>query len=146
MKFKSSIPEIELKVEKLRSYFEQAADGEEISWMRVEADTQISMDLKGNGRDLARRALLKLKRPYEAVRGVGVRLSSPENAIAILKGRFVRIDTAVLRADKTQQRLTDRHLEQMTPRDQRAMIIAAGFFGAVRTIANQAKTQLLKSS
>jgi len=142
--FKPSNPEREIQVAKLIAYFATFADGEEVSWIRIEHDTGYSMAIPGRGRDLVRYALRKLKRPYEAVRGTGVRLSAPASAVTILNGKFIRIDGAVKVAARTQNHLAKRHLEQMSGEDQRKMIIAAGFFGAVRTISKEASSRLLK--
>jgi hypothetical protein len=143
MRFQS-IPEKQALVTKLTEFFDTCKDGDEVSWMRIEADTAIPMRAGDPGRGLARLALKRARRPYEAIRGVGIRLSSPSNAIAIVRGRFCRIDGAVRIADKTQRELQRRHLDQMTPGDQQRMIVAAGFFGAIRSIAKETSTKLLK--
>lgn len=135
-----SIQDTEVKVQTLKEYFEAQPDGDELSWMRIEADTGIAMDLRGKG--LARTALKKLRRPYEALRGQGLRLSSPESAIVIMGGKFGRIDNAVRRADRTRACLQDRHLAQMNQRDQSKMLTLAGFFGAVRAFATEAGQRL----
>jgi len=137
-----SIPEREAQVAILREYLSTVADGEELSWVRIEDDTSIKMDTIG--RSMVRRALSKMKRPYEALRGTGVRLSSADSALPIMKGRFGRIDNAVRRADRTRNHLADRHTEQMNARDRDKMTTLAGFFGAVRAFAAEASTKLLK--
>jgi hypothetical protein len=139
---KRSIPEIEAIVAKLAEYFASLPDGEEVRWIRIEADTDVKMDARG--KELARRALKRAKRPYEAVRGDGLRLSSPENAITIARGKLLRIDGAVKVADNTQRELQKRHLPQMSPDDQRKMLMVAGLFGAIRTIAKETTTAMLK--
>ncbi len=137
-----SIPEREAQVAKLADFFSGLPDGEEVSWLRIEADTGIKMDWKGRG--LARRALGKLKRPYAALRGEGLRLSSPENATEIMNGRFIRIDGAVKRADKTREHIVHRHFEKMPAQEQQRMLVLAGFFGAVRAFAKEASVKLLR--
>lgn len=135
-----SVPETELKIQKLKDYFESQADGDELSWMRIESDTGVTMDYRGKG--LARSALRKLRRPYEALRGHGLKMSSPDSAITIMGGKFVRIDAAVRRADRTRACLQDRHLVQMSHKDQAKMLALAGFFGAVRAFASEAGQRL----
>lgn len=136
--------ERESEVARLASYFEQLPDGEELLWMRIESDTGMSMAVSGRGRALVRKALRRLKRPYEALVGEGIRLSAPDTAMTIVRGRFCRIDGAVRVADRTQKQLQQRHLEQMSSDDQRRMLLAAGFFGAIRAHAKEARTKLLR--
>jgi hypothetical protein len=140
-----AICEREADIARLKDYFAGMPDGEYVAWLRIEAETGVSMAFPGNGRNDARRALRRLKRPYEAIRGDGVKLSAPDNAISIVRGRFVRIDGDVRIADKTQQQLRARHLDQMSADDQRTMIITAGFFGAIRTLVKENSTKILKA-
>lgn len=141
---KPSIPQHESEIAKIAEFFVPLPDGEDISWLRIEHETGVSMNVKGPGRSFARRALRRLKRPYEPVRGEGLRLSSPDNAMTIVRGRFIRIDGAVRIADRTQQELQKRHLPLMSTQDQQRMLVAAGFFGAIRTIAKETSTKILK--
>lgn len=140
-----AIPEREASVAKLADYFAGMQDGEFISWLRIEADTGQPMVLTGPGRNDVRRALRRIKRPYEAVRGEGVRLSAPENAMTIVRGRFVRIDGAVRIADRTQRQLQERHLDKMNPAEQQKMIMLAGFFGAIRVMVKENTVKILKT-
>jgi hypothetical protein len=128
-------PEREAVVAKLADYLVGLPDGEEVSWLRVEADTGVKMDTLGRG--AVRRALARLKRPYEAVRGSAIRLSSPATALAIMHDKFKRIDGAVVVAGREHRHIVDRHLAQMTNDEQKRIIMLGAFFGAVRTIAKQ---------
>ena len=132
-----------VEVERLSVYFHAQPDGEEVSWLRVEHETSVVMDAKGRG--LARRALARAKRPYVALRNVGVRLSAPETAMEIMGWRFVRIDRAVRKADRTRTILSGRHMEQMPEEGKQRFLALAAFFGAVRVIASEAKARLLGS-
>lgn len=129
-----STPENKHDMMVLQSYFENKPDAEEFTWLRIEADTRIKMD--NRGKQLVRAALRK--RPYESIRGVGVRLSSAEAVPRMLLGKMRRIDGAVKRADSTQQKLQILHLEQMSARAQQGMLMMASFFGAIRSIARDA--------
>jgi len=140
MRFES-IPEREKQVLQLIEYFRTVEDGAERSWLRIEADTEIVMDPLG--RNLVRRALRKLKRPYEALRGEGVRMSAPESTLAIMGSRFGRIDRAVRRADRTRGQLVERHFDALDDPDKQRMLVLAGFFGAVRAFAREASVKLL---
>lgn len=125
---------------RVTAYLETLQDGEEVPWIRFEADLNITMD--DAGRNIVRDALRKAKRPYESIRGEGIRLSSPERAMAILGQRFVRIDNTVRSADRTQRALQARHLESMKPSEQQKMLAAAGFFGTIRAFAADARKKL----
>lgn len=126
---------------RLIDYFGGMQDGEEVLWIRIEAETRLAMDMPG--RALVRRVLKKLKRPYESLRGEGVRLSAPTNTMAIIKHRFVRIDNAVSRADRTREHLAARHFDQLPPDQQKKMTLLAGFFGAVRAMAKGKAKEVL---
>lgn len=141
MIFQKSIPEIEEKVVRLAEYFSAMSDGSNVSWEQIATDTKIEMDT--HGRSLARRALKRIKRPYAAVRAVGVTLSAPVNTIQIVSNRFVRVDNALRRADTTRKQLAERHFDHLEERDKGRMLTLAGFFGAVRVFAKEAKTKIL---
>lgn len=136
-----SIPERERQYGTLVEYFAGRADGDELLWEQIANETKIPMD--ATGRALVRRALRKVKRPYEAVRGEGVRLSSSDNTMKIMGGKFVRIDNAVRRADRTRAELSTRHLDQLPRRQKEQMLVLAGFFGTVRAFAKEASAKVL---
>jgi len=123
---------------KLTEYFNAQPDGEELTWLRIEADTGVKM--AKHGRSLARRALRN--RPYESICGQGIRLSSAESALSIAHGRLVRIDQSVRRADKVQQELQTRHLNEMKVGEQQRLLMLASFFGAIRTVAKNATSKV----
>lgn len=137
-------PEIEEKVALLVLFFEPLPDGEELSWGRITADTGIDMATAAKHRPLVVRALKRLRRPYEAMRGYGIKLSSAETSLRMVKRGFVRIDNSVKHVDRVQKQLSARHLDQMSPTDQRRMIMAAGFFGAIRTFVRQSSTKAIE--
>lgn len=139
---KPSIPERAQAVAKLADYLAGQPDGEELTWLRIESETSVRMDMPG--RELTRRALAKIKRPYEAIRGDGVRLSSASTSMTILRGRFVRIDRAVRRADKTLEQIADRHMAQLPQQEQQKLLVLAGFFGAVRVFAKEAEVKVIR--
>lgn len=144
MKRFETTPERLLQCEKLAEYLHSQPDGEELSWERIEADTHITMRPRTFGRPLVWKVLRKIKRPYEAIVGVGVRLSAPSTAMTIVRGRFLRINGAVNIASRTQQQLQDRHLDKMSAEEQRKMIMAAAFFATVRAIAHENRQRMLR--
>lgn len=139
--FPTSTPEREKQLATLIEYFGGRSDGDELTWLAIEHETGVPMN--ETGKQLARSALRKNARPYEAVRGIGVRLSAPQSALSIMGSRFLRIDNSVRRADKTRQQLTERHLEQMPSQDQQKMLTLAAFFGTVRAFAKEASKRVL---
>lgn len=130
------------QIARLVEYVNGMNDGEELSWLRIEADT--SIDMRGqSGRSLLRRACEKAKRPYETLPGIGIRLSSAESAMPIVQSSFVRIDNAVRRADRTRKNVATRHLDQLPSTEKHKMLLLAGFFGAVKAFAKDASSKLL---
>ena len=144
MKRFTTAPEMLLQCEQLKEYLSGQPDGEDLSWERIEADTRVPMRTRTPGRAMVRHVLRKMKRPYEAIIGKGIRLSSPNTALAIVHGKFVRINGAVRVASRTQQQLQDRHLGKMSGEEQRKMIAAAAFFATVRAIALENRSRMLK--
>jgi hypothetical protein len=144
MKRFESSPERQVQMTKLAEYFGKQPDGEELSWLRIESETGISMKPRGHGRPLVWKTLRRINRPYEAVIGEAIRLSAPNTALTIVRNRFIRIDGAVRNADKTQRILQDRHLNQMTADEQRKMIISASFFATIRMIAKENEQRILR--
>jgi hypothetical protein len=140
----ASIPKVQETIGKIARILEERADGVEMLWEDIEKISGISMDPKGPGRGYVRRALKLLRRPYEAVRAQGIRLSAPNTAMTIIRGRVVRVDGALRVAARTQRQLQERHLEQMTSDEQRRMLMAAGFFGAIRAMAKENSVKLFK--
>lgn len=138
----ASIQKRNAEVARLALYFTAMPDGEDISWLRIEHETGVVMDMHGRG--LARRGLHRARRPYEAICGVGVRMSATGTALQIMRSRFVRIDGAVRRAESTRGVLAVRHLDSMEPADRERMLILAGFFGAVRAFAREAGPKLIQ--
>jgi hypothetical protein len=135
-------PERQMQMKKLGEYFDTQPDGEEFSWDRIESETRIPMRPRGPGRALVWKTLKRLKRPYEAIVGIGLRLSSPETALTIVHGKFRRMDGAVRVATRTQKILSDLHLDKMSGDEQRKMIMAAAFFATVRMIVQENREQM----
>lgn len=134
-------PERAAKIAQLKAYLETIEDGDERAWDRIADETGIPMTR--SGRDMVRMALGK--RPYESIRGIGLRMSCPESALQIVHHRLKRVNGATVRADSTQQELQRRHLERMSPPSQQRMLMLASFFGAVRVLARDASRGFLKS-
>lgn len=120
----------------LVAFFAKQADGDVITWLRIEHESAVEMN--NRGRALARAALRKVGRPYIPIMGEGLTLSSPDNSLDIMGARFKSIDRGVRRADRTRKQLSTRHLDEMTETNQHKMGALAEFFGTIRSIARSA--------
>jgi len=134
-----SIPETTQSIQSIAEVLADRPDGSTVSWLEIEKATGISMRTGGPGREWTRRALRKIRRPYEAVRGNGVRLSAPTTALTISGHKFVRIDGAVRIAERVNRQLSERHLDKMTGEEQRTLIAYGALFGTIRAVAKQNK-------
>jgi len=130
----ASTAEKEAQAARLKDFFGALPDGEEVSWMRVEHDSGVKMDYAG--RSMARLALKRLRRPYEAIKGTGLRMSSAGNSVTILAGRFARVETAIQKTDRVREALETRHFAQMSEVDQKKMLLAKSFFGALKVCSS----------
>lgn len=130
------------QMQRLVQYLNEQPDGQQLKWTQIASETGIQMGQCG--RNMVRRALSKIKRPYVALVSIGVKLSDAETALPIVATKFVRIDNAVKRADRTQREVSARHLTQLDSDKQKRMLLLASFFGAVRAAATSYKDQYYK--
>jgi hypothetical protein len=128
-------PAQQAKLDKLCLYIEGFADGAELSWLQVEHDTKVAMDLKG--RDMFRRCLLKVRGRggYESVRGEGIKLSSPGTALSIVNDHGRRVGRAIGNWTKTVEETKVRHFDEMPSDHQQQLLARSSFAGALRTMA-----------
>ena len=134
MKFEST-PEQQARKAKLTEYLEAQKDGAELSWLRIEHDTKIVMDQAG--RSLVRDVLdhLRGKGSRESVRGEGVILSSPSNAMKIVDDMGRRVGRSIRGWAKAVENARARFAERMSVDDQRRLAERSGFIGAMRGFA-----------
>lgn len=125
----------------LQSYFERQADGETLSWLDIEQATGVKMDPPGRNR--VRVVLNSLKRPFESIRGSGIRLSSPNTINTIVAGRGKSVGNAIKRWSKTIKHGTVRHLSAMEGDDKDRLINAASFAGALEGVMSNATKALV---
>ena len=113
----------------LREVIDNTKDGAVLSWVELEQMSGVRMDARGRG--LFRVAMRKNKRAYKALRGAGVELSSPRNAVTILRQMDGRIGGAVRRATKVDGHIQGRHLEQLDARDRAEVLMRSSLRGAL---------------
>lgn len=144
MKFEAT-PEQQAKLAKLVEFFEGQKDGTELPWLLIESETGVPMDDKG--RDMARQALRKTKGhgSYGSVRGEGVILASPTNALGIVNEHGRRVGGAIKRWGKTVENTRQRFLEAMSREDQQQLLGRVAFVGALKTMAAGCSVKQLKA-
>jgi hypothetical protein len=103
--------------------------------LEIEQNTGVSMDERG--REIVRQEIRKAAREYEAIRGSGIRLSSPETAETIAMHSAKRIVEAVKSSAKVHDRLITTHGEQMNDESKRKLLASRGLLGAIETSARQ---------
>jgi len=135
MKFQST-PEQQAVRAKLTEYFEKQLDGAELSWLLIEHDTGIKMDT--GGRNMVRDVLDKLRgkgSSRESVRGEGVILSSPSNAMKIVDECGRRVGNAIKGWGRAVENVHQRFADRMNSDDRRRLSERMGFVGALRGYA-----------
>ena len=134
MNFEST-PEQQARKAKLVEYFTGQKDGAELSWLRIEHDTKIEMNQAG--RNLVRDVLdhLRGRGSRESVRGEGIILSSPSNAMRIVDDMGRRVGRSIKGWAKAVENARERFAERMSADDQRRLAERSGFIGAMRGFA-----------
>jgi hypothetical protein len=143
MKFEAT-PEQQAKLAKLTEYFSQQDDGSELSWDHIAFETGIEMDHKG--RNMVRAVLQKIRGRggYQSVRGEGIILSAPHNALGIVNEHGRRVGRAIKNWSKTVENARDRYLEQMSNEDKQQILARVAFVGALKTMASGCVPKRLK--
>jgi hypothetical protein len=134
MKFEST-PEQQETRRKLTAYAEKHEDGAELTWLRIEHDAKVVMDAKG--RSMFTRCLTSLRGRggYESIRGEGVRLSSPDTALAICNNEGRRVGRTIKNWTRTVDATRERHFDEMTRDDQQQLLARVATAGALRSLA-----------
>jgi hypothetical protein len=124
----------------LQSYLERQSDGETLAWLDIETATGVQMNPANRGK--VRSALATLRRPFESIRGTGIRLSSPTTINTIVAGRGRSVGSAIKRWSKTIRQGTERHLSAMQGEDKERLINASSFAGALEGVMSNATKAL----
>ena len=123
--------EISKSTLKIQEFLEEKEPGTFIKFSEIQSETQIPMNNKGKG--YLRTALNRMKTEYIPVRSIGIILASPDNSMAIVNGKIIRIDNATKRANKTHKRIVNDFYEKLSENDKKR----ADFVGAVLAIIRQ---------
>lgn len=140
MAFKSKA-EVQASLNTLIEFFKAQKDGSVISWVEVEQATSVRMSTNAD-RELARRALRRLKRPYSAIVGSGIELSSPINAAHQAGSHARRAWRGIKRASDSVDNLAQRHEEQMNTDDRQYLIGQRAMLGGLVAAGKQSRKVL----
>jgi hypothetical protein len=106
----------------LRPYLETAADGAILDWLTIQKETGVDTRDGQEGRRLVTLVLDRIGRPYLSLPGTGVEMSSAENGLSIVEKKSRGLVNSLKRARETSERVTGRHLEQMTTVDRQKLV------------------------
>ena len=102
------------RARKLREFLSPQPNGARFSWLEIEIATGVSMSpLKGDGRDLVREALDRLRRPYLSIQGLGIELSSRDNATQIGDEASERVVEQMRLSQRKIDRTIARHEDEL---------------------------------
>lgn len=133
----NTIAEVSKQALKIESVLRASKPGDFITYKNLEILSGVKMDDKGKG--YMRTALNRLKLEYSPVVGEGIQLASPENAIAIVSKRVIKIDNSVKRAEKTTKRVTNQFYDKLTEHEQRNVNYLSAVFASLRAYSQSAK-------
>ena len=122
---------------KLSSYIQEKRPGTELSFMKVQDETGITMD--HDGRSKLRRACQREKIEYLSIRGYGIKLTDPTTGMEAVSKRVVRIDNAVRRGERTTRNIKNNFINEMSEEDKKRLIYTGAIFGAIRAAASDSK-------
>lgn len=133
----NTIAEVSKETLKIENILKISKPGEFITYKNIEKISGVRMDNKG--KSYLRTALNRLKFEYSPVKGEGIQLASPENAIAIVSKRVIKIDNSVKRAEKTTKRVTNQFYDKLTEHEQKNVNYLSAVFASLRAYSQSAK-------
>lgn len=132
----NTIAEVSKQTLKIENILKTSKPGEFITYRNLETVSGVRMDNRGKG--YLRTALNRLKLEYSPVKGEGIQLCSPDNAIAIVSKRVVKIDNSVRRAEKTTKRVTSQFYDKLNEHEQRNVNYLSAVFASLRAYSKSA--------
>ena len=99
----------------------------------------LSIEMNNRSKNLMRSALRRLKMPYETVRGSGIKLLSPSNAMNIVTHSVIKVDNSVKKAEKVTKLVTNRVYNDVPSEQQQKLTALASLFGTIRSFSRSAK-------
>jgi hypothetical protein len=121
----------------LLDYVSKLQAGARISWVEITQATGVAMTK--SGQDLLRFALKRAKRPYLAIQGEGVELSSKDNALEVVASKTRRFVGALDNARETTSLVSTRHLDELPQEAKNRLLHQQAIFDTLSLSANLAK-------
>lgn len=141
--FMNTIAEVSKQTLQIERVLKQTKPGDFITYKNLEVLSGVKMDNKGKG--YMRTALNRLNIEYSPVPGEGIQLASPENAIAIVSKRVIKIDNSVKRAERTTKRVTNQFYDKLTKNEQQNVNYLSAVFASLRAYSQSAKVFFKKT-
>lgn len=141
-----SIPENVERCNKIKLFLENQDDGATLTWLDLETATGVPMRahaVKGvSGRPMVWRMLKVLRRTYESIPSVGIRLSAPETAVAITQGKVSRVLSGIRGVSKSAAINLERHGEKLHSKDRDKLTRTAATFETIKMLASETRHTL----
>jgi len=130
------------RARKLRAFLEPQPNGARISWVEIEQFTGVDMGTDTAGRELVREALDRLRRPYIKVQGLGIELSSKDNATQIGDEATERVTEQMRLSQRKIDRTIARHEEELSAGEKARLARQSAQIGTYRLACEVARRQL----
>jgi hypothetical protein len=121
----------------LRDYVAEQPHGILLSYNKVEEDTGIKMDVKGQAK--LRRAILVNKREYVLQVGIGYELAQPSTAMSVVDTGINRIENSFKRAERRINNIEDNFMPDLSTEDKASLLFKKSVVGAVQNSIENSK-------
>lgn len=122
-------------VEALAAYLKEKPDGEILDYVLIESETGQAMSQASGGRDLLRRALRRLRRPYRTYRGSAIILGSPDNAAEFARNDLLSLGRKATSVRRKAGRLVEAFGSAMRTDDLKYVLGQQSAAGAIQVLA-----------
>ena len=130
------------RARKVREFLEPQSNGARLSWLEIEQATGVSMNIASDGRDLVREGLDRLRRTYIKVQGLGIELSSKENATQIGDEASERVAEQMRLSQRKIDRTLARHEGELSAGEKAKLARQSAVLGTYRLAAEVERRQL----
>ena len=130
------------RARKVREFLEPQPNGARLSWLEIEQATGVSMNIASDGRDLVREGLDRLRRTYIKVQGLGIELSSKENATQIGDEASERVAEQMRLSQRKIDRTLARHEGELSAGGKAKLARQSAVLGTYRLAAAVERRQL----
>jgi hypothetical protein len=114
----------------LISYVAEQPDGALLEYAVVEDATGVQMDRRG--RSKLRQAIRYLRRECAVIVNVGYHLAVPGMVRPLMAHRLLKVDNAVLRADRTRRVLQERFWDDLPESDRQQFLLQMSALGTIK--------------